>query len=455
MLRGLQCGWGEQGRPVRVLSGRLKVRPELGRRHGLARQGRDFTFRIAMCADFLHTNSSDGFYPLRILHSIRSVNPAGGGPIEAVKQLAAVNRRAGHEIDVVTLDRPDDLWVKEFPLPCHAMGPAKGSYGFSSRLSVWLRGRRREYDAVVVDGLWQYNAFGVWRALHGTDTPYFVFTHGMLDPWFKRTYPLKHLKKWLYWPWGDYRVLRDARAVFFTCEEERLLARKSFWLYRCHERIVTLGTAGPSGDPAQQRQAFQEKFPETIGKACLLFLGRVHVKKGTDLLLEAFARFRVERNQSDGRDHLVIAGPDDHAYAQEMKALARRLGIQEHVTWAGMLAGDLKWGAFYQAQAFVLPSHQENFGIAVAEALACGRPVLISNKVNIWREIAEDNAGLIENDDREGALRLLSRWAALSADEKAAMGRSAADCFLRRFHIEASARSLIENLSAKADSAGR
>src|ERR1035437_829447 len=134
-----------------------------------------------------------------------------------------------------------------------------------------------------------------------------------------------------------------------------------------------------------------------------------------------------------------------------MKALAKRLGIQGHVTWTGMLAGDLKWGAFYQAQEFVLPSHQEKFRIAVAEALACGRPVLISNKVNIWREIVEDDAGTVENDDRAGALRLLTRWAALSGDEQSAMGRRAADCFARRFHIEASARSLIENLSAKAD----
>ena len=78
-----------------------------------------------------------------------------------------------------------------------------------------------------------------WLALEslrkqGFHTPaYFVFTHGMLDPWFKRTYPLKHLKKWLYWPWAEYRVLRDAQAVLFTCEEERILARQSFWLYKC------------------------------------------------------------------------------------------------------------------------------------------------------------------------------------------------------------------------------
>ncbi|MFT3782111.1 MAG: glycosyltransferase [Nibricoccus sp.] len=383
---------------------------------------------------------------LRILHSIRSVNPANGGPIEAVKQLAAINAKNGHAIEVVTLDSADEPWVKSFPLPCHAVGPSKGSYGYSSRLADWIRKNHSSFDAVVIDGIWQYNAFGVWRGLRGSHMPYFVFTHGMLDPWFKRTYPLKHLKKWLYWPWGDYRVLRDARAVFFTCEEERRLARQSFWLYKCKERVVTLGTAGPSGDPAEQKRLFEERFPETRGKNCLLFLGRVHVKKGADLLLRAFAQTLRGNQVAVEPLHLVIAGPDDHAYAQELKALAVEMGVAKRITWTGMLTGDLKWGAFYNSSAFILPSHQENFGIAVAEALACGKPVLISDKVNIWREIAEDHAGLVAPDDLAGTLKLLQEWIGMKADLRQKMGISAKACFSRRFHIESSARALIEEL---------
>jgi glycosyltransferase involved in cell wall biosynthesis len=388
--------------------------------------------------------------PLRILHSIRSVNPHGGGPVEGVKQLAAVNTAAGHTVEVVSLDAPDDAWVRSFPLPCHAMGPSKGSYGYSPRLVEWLCAHRREYDAVIVDGLWQYHAFAVWRALRGTDTPYFVFTHGMLDPWFKRTYPLKHLKKWLYWPWGDYRVLRDARAVLFTCEEERQLAKQSFWLYRCNERVVNFGTGAPPGNAVAQQRLFAEKFPATQGKHCLLFLGRVHVKKGTDLLFEALAATLKTRNDPElARWHVVMAGPDDHEYGQQMKALAARLGLADRVTWTGMLTGDLKWGAFRCADAFVLPSHQENFGIAVAEALACGVPVLISNKVNIWREIQEDGAGLVENDDLAGTQRLYTRWLEASPDERSAMRSRAAGCFASRFHVEQSAKALLRVLTEK------
>jgi Glycosyltransferase len=388
--------------------------------------------------------------PLKILHSIRSVNPHGGGPVEALKQFAAVNARAGHQVETVCLDSPDDPWVKAFPLPCHAMGPSKGSYGYSPRLVPWLRENRKNYDVVVVDGLWQYHAFGVWRALRKTDTPYHVFTHGMLDPWFKRTYPLKHLKKWLYWPWGDYRVLRDACSVLFTCEEERRLARQSFWLYRCRERVVNFGTGAPVGDPVAQRALFEEKFPETRGKHCLLFLGRVHVKKGNDLLFRALAEVLASGASPELANwHLVIAGPDDHPYGHEMKALARELKLESRVTWTGMLTGDLKWGAFHHADAFVLPSHQENFGIAVAEALACRVPVLISDKVNIWREIDTDGAGLVENDDVEGTKRLLTRWLALSPAERDVMRARAEQCFATRFHVEQSARSLIAALSGE------
>ena len=384
--------------------------------------------------------------PLRILHSIRSVNPAGGGPIEGVKQLSAVNQRHGHSVEILSLDSPDASWVKDCPMRCHALGPALLKYGYSPRFSPWVRAHRREYDLIVVNGIWQYNAYGVWRALHGSTTPYFVFTHGMLDPWFKRAYPLKHLKKWLYWPWADYRVLRDAAAVMFTCEEEKRLASQSFWLYRCNECVVNYGTAGPTGNAGAQRQLFLERFPNLAGRRYLLFLGRVHTKKGPDLLFRAFSRLLRQYPAEMGEMQLVMAGPNDHAYARTMAELAERLGLTCRVTWTGMLTGDLKWGAFRAADAFILPSHQENFGIAVAEALACGVPVLISNQVNIWREIQLYNAGLIEADDAEGTTHLVERWMRLPGDEREAMRKRAVRCFEQCFCIERCAEQFIQAL---------
>ena len=376
---------------------------------------------------------------MRLLRSIRSVNPAGGGPIEGIKQVARVHQAAGHQTEIVSLDAPDDEWVKECPVKVHAMGPVRSGYGYSGKFVPWLGEHRGNYDAVIVSGLWQYSGFGVWRALRGTGTPYFVFPHGMLDPWFKRAYPLKHLKKWLYWPWADYRMLRDARAVLFTSEEERSAARASFWLYRCNEVVVNYGIAAPTGDAAAQKQAVVQRFPELAGKRAFVFLSRIHEKKGCDLLIRAFAKIAL----ADDSLRLVFAGPDQTGLVSELRALGGQLGIADRIVWTGMLTGDLKWGMLQIAEAFVLPSHQENFGIAVAEALACGTPVLISNKVNIWREIEQDRAGLVDGDDEPGTTRLLQKWLALSDDEKDAMRKNAQQCFQSRFEVTRAAEALI------------
>ncbi len=380
--------------------------------------------------------------PMRLLRSIRSVNPAGGGPIEGIRQVAKVHAAAGHGTELVSLDDPADPWVRECPVKVHALGPVKSSYGYSRQFSPWIAAHRREYDAVIVSGLWQYSGFGTWRALRGTDTPYFVFPHGMLDPWFKRAYPLKHLKKWLYWPWADYRVLRDARAVLFTSEEERRAARESFWLYRCNEVVVNYGIAGPDADAALQRSAVLAKFPALEGRRVFLYLGRIHEKKGCDLLVRAFAKTAA----ADDGIRLVFAGPDQTGWADELRALAAGLGIADRIVWTGMVAGDLKWGLLRLAEVFILPSHQENFGIAVAEALACGTPVLISNKVNIWREIEADGAGLVDDDDEPGTVRLLQRWLAMPAAQREAMKPIAERSFRSRFEVTQAAEALIRTI---------
>ncbi len=367
---------------------------------------------------------------MKILQSIRSVNPVGGGVIEVVKQFSRVLELRGHEVTIASLDAPDDPWVKSFPHHIVPLGPAKAGYGVSPNFVPWLREHAGEFEAVVVNGIWQFNSFGVWRALRGTDKRYFVFPHGMLDPWFKRTYPLKHAKKWLYWPWAEYRVLRDAHAVLFTSEQEKALARESFWLYRANERVVTLGIAPPVGDANAQREIFLNRFPQLRGKRLLLFLGRIHEKKGCDLLLRAFAQVAG----SDPNLTLVFAGPEQQD-ASACRELTKKLGLAERVVWTGMITGDLKWGALRSAEVFVLPSHQENFGMAVAEALACGVPALISREVNIWREIVAAGAGFADSDDVEGTTRLLKKWLALDAAEKEAMRRRALECFSSSFEI--------------------
>jgi glycosyltransferase involved in cell wall biosynthesis len=381
--------------------------------------------------------------PLRLLHAIQTVNPAAGGPVEGVRQLTAVNERYGHVIELATLDSPDAPWVKQSRIPVHALGPGITGYGFSRRFLAWMTANAPKYDAVIVNGVWGFNALGTWLALRKTRAvPYMVFTHGMLDPWFKYRHPLKHAKKWLYWPWGLYPVLRDADAVFFTCEAERRLARESFWLYDCNEVVVRYGTAGIPDAEQDYREEFLSAHPALRTTRNFLFFGRVHPKKGPDLLIRAIGRLRREGDWDDATMQLVMAGPADSAYAEELKALVAAEGLEHAVYWTGMITGTQKWGALQAAEVFVLPSHQENFGIAVAESLSCGTPVLIAHPVNISPEIAADGAGFADEDTVAGTCRMLRKWLALPETDRAAMRDRARRTFLARYTAEVGAKDM-------------
>lgn len=379
---------------------------------------------------------------MHILNVIHSVNPVSGGPAEGLRQLVGAVQSLGHTIDVLTLDGPNDTWVTQFPARTFALGPVGTTYGYSRRLVPWLKLHAHEFDAVIIHGLWQYHGLAVWRALHGSKLPYFMYFHGMLDPWFKRRYPLKHLKKWLYWPWADYRVARDAKAVLFTASEEARLAAQSFWLYRVNPSVVGYGLALDSHAESGRAEDFHQAFPETRGKRIVLFLGRIHTKKGCDLLIQAFGKVAALEPSL----HLVMAGPDQTGLVPALQALAVAQGVSDRVTWTGMLGGDLKWGALRAAEVFSLPSHQENFGIAVAEALAVGLPVLISERVNIWREIVEDGAGLADADDLAGTISTLERWLSMEPQHRALMRQRAEQCYQNRFRIDMAAKRVIATI---------
>jgi hypothetical protein len=134
---------------------------------------------------------------LRILHIIATLAPEAGGPTESVRILLDYGS-PGSQSEVVTLDDPASTYLANFAFPIHALGPISTTFGFNSKLRPWLRANRDRFDGVIVHGLWQYCGYAAMREFAG-NTPYFVFSHGMLDPYFKRTFPMKHLKKWLYW----------------------------------------------------------------------------------------------------------------------------------------------------------------------------------------------------------------------------------------------------------------
>lgn len=387
--------------------------------------------------------------PLRLLRMVHTLRGETGGPAESVRRSTEALRSLGHQVEIATLDRPGDLAAGE-PLTVHALGAGTGTigYGTTPKLIPWLKTERTRFDAVIVHGLWQYQGWGTHLALRGTNTPYLVFPHGMLDPWFRRAYPLKHYKKQLYWWLREGRVLAGAAAVCFTCEEERLLAKDTFRPYRVRERVVAYGTADPGGDPAGLHAAWAAHCPAAAERPYLLFLGRLHPKKNIDALLTAHGRWTAADPTAP---RLVVAGPGlETDYGKALLRLAGQVCPAGSVLWPGMITGPAKFGALRGCEAFVLASHQENFGISVAEAMACARPVLISDKVNIWREIEGDGAGLVRGDTPEEVAALLAAWRGLDAVRREAMGRAARRCFETRFDIRQAVESLVRAVRASA-----
>ncbi|WP_247237847.1 glycosyltransferase [Telluribacter sp. SYSU D00476] len=409
------------------------------------------------------------------------MKPSGGGPCQGIRNSIPELEKMGIHNEVLCFDDPAASFLSNDAFPIHTLGPTRNSWKYNTKLISWLLENFGRFDYIIVHGLWLYHSYAVHKALvkykklqkgqaQQKVPKLFVMPHGMLDPWFQRTdgRKLKAVRNWAYWKLLEANVVNEADGVLFTCEAELRLAREPFRPYRPKREInIGYGVAAPPTYTPVMRDAFAEKCPELHNQPYFLFLSRIHEKKGVDLLIEAYAKLvhsvaeakaeelpvsviaQEESNTDEFPDlelpKLVIAGPGlDTPYGIRIQQLAAESGARkDFIFFPGMLTGDAKWGAFYGCEAFVLPSHQENFGIAVVEALACGKPVLISDQVNIWREIEEGKSGLVDKDTVQGTLRLLTNWAGLSPEKKKLAGTKAKHLYDTKFAVNSAINELV------------
>ena len=390
---------------------------------------------------------------MNLLHVVDALEPKKGGVSQAVNAMALEISRFGINNEVVTLDDPEKHRCSTAYL-IHSLGPSKGPWSYSNKLIPWLKANLSRFDAIIVHGLWLFQNFGVSKALSDykknvenqkskSSTPkLFIMPHGMLDPYFQRSSSrkLKAIRNWLYWKLIEGKIINSAEGLLFTCKEECRLANEPFTPYQPKNKlIVGLGITAPPDYTLLMQNAFQTKCQGLGNHPYLLYLGRIDQKKGIDLLLHTYEKIFIHSlaKKKNKLPKLVVAGPGlDTRYGQKIQSLVyQNPFLKDAVFFPGMLENDSKWGAFYGCDAFVLPSHQENFGIAVVEALACAKPVLISNQVNISHEIHDANAGLIEDDTIEGTLKAFKSWLLMPDGEKAKMRNRARKCYEKEFAI--------------------
>jgi glycosyltransferase involved in cell wall biosynthesis len=404
---------------------------------------------------------------MKVLHVVSSMDPKHGGVSQAIKSIINSISASGVHNEIVCLDRHDAPHLTDSEIVIHALNEGQGPWRYNSRLKNWLLANLSYFDVVIMHGLWQYPGYAVRRALKSlasgssviTLPKLFVMPHGMLDPYFQRAAgrKLKAIRNQLYWKLVESKLVNESDGVLFTCQEELSLATMGFKPYSPANTMVV-------GMVVEPPPLFLDKMRDRFNEACLginnapylLFISRIDEKKGVDNLINAYLNVlkKTEENTENIPlagllPKLVIAGPGlDTPFGKKMKAIVdTNRELHQMIIFPGMLTGDAKWGAFYGCDAFILPSHQENFGIAVVEALACGKPVLISDQVNIWREINEAGGCYVSGDTLPGTEKLLEFWIRASYKQRQAMGRNALYAYKNTFSMKSTAVKILDALN--------
>lgn len=324
--------------------------------------------------------------PLRLLHVIASLAPRYGGPSRALPELCTALADRGHEVEVLTTDKSGfgstsaplgvpTYWAG-FTVTYHSAWPPR-SYAFSPGLARELLRRVNEFDLVHVHSLYLFHTLAAGVACRRRGVPYVVRPHGTLDDYHRSHH---RGRKALYDFVFERRNLDRAAGIHYTSYAEFRQAEAAG--VRARGFVVPLGVRLPETVRPEARRNC---------RGLVLFIGRLTEKKGLDLLLQSFAEV------ADGRPRarLVIAGPDDDAMAARLRTHASALGLGERVVFTGFVDGSAKARLLEEASVFALPSADENFGVAVVEAMAAGVPVVVTPAVAIADEIARAEAGLV------------------------------------------------------------
>lgn len=369
---------------------------------------------------------------LTVLHVIPTMNPTFGGPVSGLMNLSIHYKKAKIELKIIAWDDQKKLINSEAYESIIPGGPSLFKYGISLNGPKILNREIPKADLIIINGIWKFSNLIVFYLCRKYKKPYIVYSHGMLNSW-TGSGKLKSIKKKIYWYLSERYTLARSEGIVFTTHEEKEEAYLAYSIKNNINYFVWPYKIAPppknNGD--KYSNLFFEKFSHLRKKRIILFLGRIDEKKGCNDLIIAFSKLKENFDI-----HLLMAGPYEFAYKNQLENMAISLGISEKITWSGMINGDLKWGAFYSAEVFSLPSHQENFGVAVVESLSCGLPVLLSDKVNINKQILGQNAGFSAVDNYDGAYKNLEKWFNLSMKQKNIMRLNAKNCFNEMFSLE-------------------
>ena len=335
---------------------------------------------------------------LNILHVVSIVAPRYAGAGIASQLMARYQAKMGHKVAICTtnvdfpkgtlmvpIDRPvfkDGIYIWYFTVTFRPLL-------VSIPLWMWLRAEIRSFDIVHIHGLYRFPVTSAACWARRVGIPYVIMPHGSLDPFLYNQSRHNLLLKRIYERLFDIPNLKHAAAINYTAGEEA--KRAAFLKLHTKPVIIPNGIDWESYRQLPLKGSFRQRIKLNHQTPLVLFLGRVNFKKGLDLLIPAFGF--VAQKYSDAR--LAIVGPDNEGYGSKVRRWCGQQGIQDRVFFVGHLGHEEVKEAYVDADVFVLPSYTENFGLTVVEAMACGSPVVISDQVNIWREVQGLRAGIV------------------------------------------------------------
>jgi glycosyltransferase involved in cell wall biosynthesis len=361
---------------------------------------------------------------LNILHVIPSISMKDGGSSAALRAIAAGSARAGAEVVVATTDDDGDARLPYSSIPDSPGGNpqyhvfpkrARSHWKYSRALAHWVRQNTTGFDVVHVHGMFSHATLPAVRAARAARVPYIITTNGTLEDWSLAQHAAR---KRLYLSLFGRTIFSHAASIHVTSEAEAIAVRR-------HWPQVPVAVVPLAADAPPKR--FVRLDARAADALEVVFLGRLHPKKGVPMLLDAVARAADQIPI-----HLTLAGDGPAVYRNQLEAQARALDLADRVSFVGHVDGDRRWQLLADADVFALPSAHENFGIAAAEALSCGTPVLLSPDVALAEAAAAAGAGRVVERTANAFARALvdmARDPALRTDMRVRAHQLARDQF--------------------------
>jgi len=335
---------------------------------------------------------------MNIVHSIRALDFSDGGPVRAIIDLSSKLAALGHNVKIITLDDKDapEEWRDNPASNPHTvrighMGNKGLTYSPEQRATI--HDAIKDADVVHLHAIWEPMTLGVSKIVRKANKPYVISLRGMLDDWCMEQ---RRFKKLIYLKLGASSMLNSAAAIHSTAEGE--LAQSKKWFPKTQGIVIPNLLNLDPYENLPGEQIARETFPMfDTGDPVLLYLSRLHYKKGIEHLIEA-----IKILKDSGSPHrLLIAGDGDKAYESKLKALTKQLNLEDHVAFLGLVTGDTKISLYQAADLFVLPTSQENFGFVLYESLAAGTPLVTTKGVDTWPELQDQAQAVICDQNKE------------------------------------------------------